>query len=162
MNRDQKELFVTALKQDFEASNASFLISLKGIPVAKIQELRKGLKASGGKLKVAKNRLMKIAVDNVDCAKELTPFLKEQLGVVFSKNDPMMTAKILYKFSKENEKLKLVAGCFESKVIQRDTIVRIANLPSREILLSQICGLLKSSVVKLAQTLDALKEKKSQ
>jgi large subunit ribosomal protein L10 len=161
MNREQKELLVNILKQDFDESNASFLVALQGIPVSKIQELRKGLRSSGGKLKIAKNRLVKIAVKNVPCAQDLTPYLKQQLGVVFSKNDATSVAKVLYSFAKENEKLKIVVGCFESKVLDKKSLERIATLPSREILLAQLCGVLKAPIGKLAQVVDALKEKKS-
>ena len=159
MNRGQKELLVTTLKQDFVGSNASFLIAIKGISVAKIQELRKGLKANGGKLKVAKDRLVKIAIKDISCTQDLTPYLKNQLGVVFSNNDPVAIAKVLYNFSKENEKLKIIAACFESKIIENNSVERIAKLPSREILIAQICGMLKAPVVKLARTVDALKQK---
>lgn len=159
MNRGQKEILVTTLKQDFSESNASFLISLKGISVAKMQVLRKNLKANGGKLKVAKDRLVKIAIKDISCTQDLSPYLKNQLGVVFSNNDPVAVAKILYNFAKENEQLKIVAACFESKIIEKDSIEKIAKLPSREVLIAQICGMLKIPMAKLAIAVDAVKQK---
>jgi large subunit ribosomal protein L10 len=160
VNREQKKLLVNTLSKDFKDSNASFLVMLKGIPVSKIQELRKGLKAKGGNLKVAKARLMKIAVKDVPCAQDLSPFLKDQVGIVFSKQDPISTAKVIYDFAKANENLKIVVGCFETQLYQRDKIERIANLPSREVLLAQLCSVLNAPIVKLAQLADALREKK--
>lgn len=161
MNRGQKELLVNSLKQDFNECNASFLINIQGIPVSKIQALRKDLKSSGGKLKIAKNRLVKLAIKSIPCAQDLTPYLKQQLGVVFSKDDGVSTAKILYDFSQADNKLKIVVGCFESKILEKESLERIAKLPSREILLAQLCAVLKAPVVKLAQLVEALKEKKS-
>jgi len=162
MNREQKELLVSVLKEDFKGCNASFLVTLKGIPVSKIQELRKGLKSNGGTLKVAKTRLMKIAVQGVPCAEGLTPFLKDQLGVVFSNSDSASIAKVIYDFAKVNEKLGVIAGCFESKVINKEYFELIATLPSRDVLLSQLCGVLMASVGNLARALSLVADQKNE
>lgn len=159
MNRQQKELLIDILKQDFVNSDASFIVTLKGIPVSKMQELRKGLKTNGGKLKVAKARLMKLAVKDVPCAQDLSPYLKNQLGIVFSKGDSSSVAKVLYNFSKTNEQLNIIAGCFESKVINKELFEVIATLPSREVLLAQLCGMINAPIAQLAITLNLIVEK---
>lgn len=161
MNREQKELLVNTLKQDFKSNKSSFLVSVEGITVSKVQELRKGLKASGGKLRVAKTRLMKLAVSDVTDAKDLTPYLKKQIGVVFA-NDSLGAAKLLFKFAKDNEKFKIIVGSLDSQIFEKSSLERIAKLPAKEVLLAQLCGVLKAPVAKLAQTVEALREKKAQ
>jgi large subunit ribosomal protein L10 len=156
MNKQQKELQVTELKQDFSTSQASFLISFKGMPVAKMQELRRELSVVEGKLKVAKMRLVKKAVEVDASMKELLPYLKNQLGVVFSKGEAPAVAKVLYLFAKNNETLGLVIGTLDKKLLNKNEIVEIATLPSREMLLAQLCYVLQSSIVQTVMTLDTL------
>ncbi|MDR3646429.1 MAG: 50S ribosomal protein L10 [Candidatus Babeliales bacterium] len=162
MNKQQKELQVTELKQDFLASQASFLISFKGMSVAKMQELRRELTGVNGKLKIAKMRLVKKAVDVEGGMKELIPFLKDQLGVVFSKGDAPAVAKVLHLFSKNNETLGLVIGTLDKKLLNKSEIVEIATLPSREMLLAQLCYVLQSSIIQTVMTLDALATQREQ
>ncbi len=153
MNREQKELLVNTLKKDFIDNKASFLVILKGMPVSKIQELRKDLRYKGGKLKVAKNRLVKLAIKDSECSEDLSGLLKDQLGIVFSK-DITSAAKILYDFSKSNENFKVIAGCVESRLVGSDSLEFMATLPSREVLLAQLCGTLKSPITRLANVLN--------
>lgn len=162
MNKQQKELQVSQLQQDFLSSQASFLISFQGIPVAKLQELRRELGAVDGKLKIAKMRLVKKAVDIDGGMKDLVPFLKNQLGVVFSKGEAPAVAKVLYLFAKKNEKLGLIIGTLDKKLLNKNEIVEIATLPSREMLLSQLCYVLQSSIIQTVMTLDALATQREQ
>ena len=161
MNRQQKELLVNTLKGDFKNSNASFLVMYKGLSVVKMQELRRGLKASGGKLKVAKDRLVKLAIKEIPEAKDLTPFLKDQVGIIFSTGDATGVAKVIYNFAKENEQLGIVAGSFESKIVDKDFVKLIASLPSREVLLAQICGTLNAPITQFTVVVNALLTKLS-
>lgn len=159
MNRQQKELLVEELKQSFASSPASFLVNYRGLSVNKVQSLRKSLRANGGKFKVAKARLMKLAVKDIPGCEDLTPYLHDQLGVVFSSQEPTAVAKALYDFAKENENLAIVAGCFESKIVSKNSIEFIASLPSREVLLSQVAGVLQAPVAQVAVMMNALLQK---
>lgn len=161
MNKQQKELQVDKLKQDFLSSQASFLVSYKGMTVSKMQELRRELRAVGGKLTVAKMRLVKKAVEADSGMQELIPYLKEQLGVVFSKEEAPGVAKVLYTFAKNNEKLGLVIGTLEKKLLNKKDIEFIATIPSREVLLAQLCFTLKASIIQTIMTLDAISKKLS-
>jgi large subunit ribosomal protein L10 len=160
MNRQGKEQVIESLKNDFAKSPASFVVSYKGLTVAQVQELRRSLNGKGGSLKVAKARLMKRAVSGLEGAQDLAPYLKEQIALVFSQKDPSAIAKALVDFAKNNDKLNVVAGSVDSKMMDKKTIQFFASLPSREILLAQLCGVLKAPVAKLAYTLSAVKEQK--
>ncbi|MFZ5954044.1 MAG: 50S ribosomal protein L10 [Candidatus Dependentiae bacterium] len=154
MNRQEKSLVIDTLKNDFEKSQASFLVNYKGLTVAQLQALRKALSSTGSSFKVAKARLVKIAAQDIENAEPLTPFLKEQVGVVFAYKDVSAAAKALHDFAKQNEQCKLVAGCFEAKPLNEEAINRIALLPSREVLLAQVCGTLKAPITGLVVALN--------
>lgn len=160
MNRDQKTEVINSLKGEFSKSKASFVVGYKGLTVKQLQTLRKELRAQKGALKVAKGRLIKRAVQDVPGVNDLAPYCKDQVGVVFVDGEFSIVAKILHTFSKKNNAFRLVAGFFEAKVMPTEMIERIATLPSREILLAQVCGTLKAPISKLVRTIDAVVQKK--
>ena len=156
MNRQQKELVVKSLYNNFSHSQAMFLVGFRGMTVEQIQTLRSRLREKGGVFKVAKVRLMKRAIEDMQDVNMLMPFLKGQVGVVFVSDEPSHVAKVLHDFSKGNEALALVSGCLDSKLLDSATISRIATLPSREILLAQVCGTMKAPVSGLVTALNML------
>lgn len=146
MNRDQKALIVEALKNEFTQNQASFLVGVKGLTVAQMQTLRRELRARGSTLRIAKARLMKRAVDGLSGIDELSPFFKDQVGVVFVSDKISETAKILTDFAKKNVVFHLVAGCVEEHIVPREKILVIASLPPRDVLLAQVCGTIKAPI----------------
>jgi large subunit ribosomal protein L10 len=103
---------------------------------------------------------MKRAAQDSDNAQLLIPYFKDQVGIVFlDKQDPAII-KFLYDFSKDNEALKMVAGSLESKLVDASTLKVLATLPSREVLLAQVCGVIKAPVAKLAFVLQQISNKK--
>lgn len=155
MNRQQKEVVVKQLKDDFRDSQALFVVDYRGLSVTQMQGLRKELREKGGSLKVAKIRLMKRAAVDQDSAELLIPYLKDQLALVFSKEEAPSVAKVLYEFSKENEKLQLVAGTLDSELLTQEQIKSIAKLPSREVLLARVLGSLEAPTAQLILGLNA-------
>ncbi len=171
MNREEKALVIDALKNDFAQSQASFLVGVKGLSVAQVQTLRKGLRTKGGSLRIAKARLMKLAVDGLAGVDEMSPFFKEQVGLVFASTNVADVAKLLTEFAKANEVFRIVAGCVDARVISKDKVAVIATLPPREVLLAQVCGTLKApmssfvnvlniQILRLLWTLQKVGEKK--
>src|SRR3990167_7362188 len=160
MNREQKENTIKDLRQNFLENNASFLINYKGLAVSDLHKLRKQLRGCGAKLKIAKDRLIRIAINDTS-SKELSPYLKQQIAVVFVEKDASAAAKAINDFSKDIQ-LDFIAGIVDSNLFDKAKIIRLASLPSREVLLAQLCGLLNATVSKLARTLVAVSEKKSE
>lgn len=156
MNRQQKESVVDELKNSFITSQALFLVSYKGLSVGQLQSLRTQLRAQGGHLKVAKARLMKRAAEGVDGVQDLNSYFKDQIGVVSATNESPAVANVLHKFSKQHEALKLVVGCLDSHVISQGDIVRIANLPSKEVLLAQVCAGIQAPIAGFVNVLNVL------
>lgn len=148
MNRQQKEQVVGCLKDKFAISGASVIVQYKGLTVKEMRDLRKQLREQGGALQVAKARLMKRAVADVEITQDLTPFLKNQIGMVFSKKSENAQAvlKVLSDFSKNNGALSIVAGCVQDRVFDSASLVRIASLPPKEVLLAQAIGTIQAPV----------------
>jgi large subunit ribosomal protein L10 len=147
MNRQEKELQIQSLKNDFKKSHATFLVGVQGLTVSQIQELRKNLRAQNGVMRIAKNTLSKIASHEIPEVNELAPYFKKQIALVFAMGDSPAVAKVLYTLSQQNEKIDIVAGCFESHVINKDMIKFLGSLPPRPVLIAQVCGVIKAPLV---------------
>ncbi len=158
MNRQEKELIIKDLKDSFSASPASFLVGYKGLTVAEVQTLRRKLREQGGVFKVTKARLMKRAAEGVAGAQELSPYFKEQIAVVFARKEITPIAKTLVDFAKENKGLSVVVGSAEHEFLDSSAIKFMASLPSREVLLAQLCGVLMAPVASLARVVNSIKE----
>ncbi len=156
MNREQKEAVIQSLKENFTSKPALFLVGYKGLTVAQIQSLRNELRQKGGTFKVAKTRLMKRAADGVEGADVLISFFKEQVALVFADQEPPAVAKVLKDFSNQHNKLQLVAGVFEQKLLDKEAITLIASLPPKEVLLAQVCGAIKAPISGLVGVLNML------
>ncbi len=162
MKKQQKQATIESLEARFSKSQAAFLVNCQGLSVLQLKTLRFALDDKGGSLKVAKNRLAKLALKNVSDCQGLSPLLVGQLAYVFSEGEITSVAKVLVDFAKNNAKLKVVAGCSESKIYDAKSVVLLAALPSREVLLSQLCGVLNTPVVLFALAVKAIAEKKAQ
>ena len=149
MNRQQKEATVQALKEQFSQSSATFIVGYRGLSVVQMQGLRSLLRKDGATLKIAKARLLKRAVGDLEDADALTPYLKDQIGIVFASDESPMVAKALSSFAKDNNALQLIVGRFDGQLFDHQGVMRIATLPSKEVLLAQLCGTLQAPITRL-------------
>ena len=129
-----------------------------GLTVGQMQQLRRRLREKGGALKIAKMRLVRRALAHVDGAEGLLSHCKNQLGVVFAYDSAEVSgiAKALKDFSKKNEALGLVVGCVDAQLLDAMAISRIASLPSKEVLLAQVCGTLNAPLTSLVCGLNSI------
>jgi large subunit ribosomal protein L10 len=151
MNRQEKDLVISNLRQSFQDSNAAFLVQYQGLSVEDLQALRKGLKQSEGALRVAKARLMKRAAEGLPGAQDMIPEFKNQVALIFARGESPAVAKVLYDFAKDHEKLKLIAGTMEEQLLDENSIKVLASLPPRDMLLAQLCGTLQAPISNLAR-----------
>jgi len=158
MNRQQKEMVVELFNKNFSTSKGSFFVDYSGLTVAQMQQLRTQLREKGGSLKVAKMRLVKRSLGGVSGFDALVSHCKNQIGVVFAQDAAEVSgvAKTLYDFSKKNEKFGLVVGCMDARLLDKEAIVRIASLPSKEVLLAQVCGTLNAPISGLVYGLNGI------
>ncbi len=161
MNRQQKSDVVQSLSEKFNAAEASFVVNCQGLAVQQMQELRLSLGAKNSELCVAKNRLVRIAIEQNPAVVILKDALVGQNAIVFAKSDLTAVAKILYDFAQANEELKLVAGTYSSRLLDKNAICSLAKLPSRDILLAQLFGTMKAPITGLAVVLQQIIEKQN-
>ena len=157
MARPDKAAAVAELTEDFRSASATVLTEYRGLTVTSMKELRRSL-GSETKYSVVKNTLTKIAAKNagVDLSEDL---LVGPSAIAFVKGDPIDAAKSLKDFQKENPFLVIKGGIFEGKAVTTAEIMKLADLESREVLLSKLAGAMKGTMAKAARTLDALRLK---
>lgn len=153
MNREQKAAVVASLKNSFNASKASFLVKYQGLTVEQMQNLRAELRPQGGSLKVTKARLMKLASEGNPGAEVMAPYYKDQVGVVFALQEAPAVAKVLNDFSKKHPALSIIAGSYDAVLLDKSDVQKFATLPSKEVLLAQVCGTLNAPIAGLARAL---------
>jgi len=158
MNRQEKEAVIRSIKDEFKNSKSSFVVGMQGMTVGAVQGLRKSLRLKGGSLKVAKNTLLKIAVRS-SALEDLASYFKDQIAVIFVNKDITGIAKILDRAAKENEKLTIIAGSIDKRVIDQSKIKFLASLPSDEIVKAQFCGALKGPLTKFAYVLNQVRSR---
>jgi len=156
MNRQEKQSVIVELKNSFSTSQAAFVVGIHGLNVVQMQSIRRSVHQQGGKMLLAKNSLMEIASREISGAKDLSPYFKDQVALVFAPTEPAVIAKILADMAKEQELLKLVAGYVDAQLIDSSTILVLSKLPSREVLLAQLFGTLKAPMAAYVSTLNQL------
>ena len=151
MNREQKEIVVKELDQIFSESGVVIVAHYSGLTVADMSELRIRMRNSGSSVKVAKNRLSKIALDGKPNA-GLIDFLQGQTVLLFSE-DPLAAVKVAVKFSEEYEKLSIIGGSLGEEILNLEGIKTLSKMPSRDELIASIAGCIGAPASDLAQYL---------
>ncbi|MBU4274856.1 50S ribosomal protein L10 [Patescibacteria group bacterium] len=148
LTKDQKKKTIEDLKEKIKQQKSVVFIDFSKVNSKDIFALRRKLKEVGCILKVAKKTLLKIAFGDEN--KEIWQKIKEntpgQLAIVLSTKDEISGAKITDKFSKESENVKILGGIFETKFIDKNQVLAIAQLPSKEELLARLVGSLSAPV----------------
>ena len=169
--RTERNTVIEKLEHDFNEAKGIFLADNNKINVEKVTSLRANFRKAGVTYVVVKNKLAQNAVKRIG-KDDLAPFFKGPTAVAFSKVDSVAPAKIIRDFQKENKDLLGVKVSYvDGALYNAGETLRLADIPSREVLLSQLLGCLQAPMGKLAGslsgilskfvgTLNALKEKK--
>jgi len=147
---EDKQVMVSELKETLSQSQLAVVIDYKGLSVAEITDLRKRLLPTGAVCKVAKNTLMRIAVEGDPNWEPMTKFLKESSAFVLVKDDVAGALKAYQDFQKAAKKTELRGGVMEGRALTQDEVKAIADLPSKEQLMAQIAGAINGVATKLA------------
>ena len=153
MDRAAKKEQVTALNGVFKDANVVVVAHYSGLTVAQMQTLRKQMRQAGAAVKVAKNRLAKIALEGTDVA-SIAPLLKGPTLIAFS-NDPVAAPKVANDFAKANEKFVILGGAMGKTVLDPNGVKALAALPSLDELRAKIVGLIQAPATKIAQVIQA-------
>ena len=173
MPTDKKLQIVENVSQKFKDSDSVYFTNYTGMNVSQATKLRSSFRENSVDFIVAKNTLVKIAAKNAGLGEKFDDFLRGQIAIAYSSKDPTAPAKVIKEFLKENEGcLEVVGLYFEGEIYDPSKYNELANLPSKEELLSKliggfnypmsnIVGLLNSSMSKVAALLNSLKNLKS-
>lgn len=137
MKRAEKTAFVEEIRQNIAGTPLVVLTDFKGSTVAQMEQLRRACEPAGLSFRVVKNTLTRRAIDGTGM-EGLSPFLKGNTGLLLSGEDPIAAAKLIREESKKNEKLIIKAGFFEGDVLDAKGVALVADLPSREELLTML------------------------
>jgi len=153
MTKAEKEAFVAEFQERLGRAEAIFLTDFTGLDVKAMTSLRSRLKKAGGEYLVVKNRLVKRAFADIG-APDISRFLVGPTGVVFGDDDVVAAARTVTEFAKDNGDLPVFkVGVLESSVLDPVQIERVASMPPRGELLSQVAGVLGGPMAGLAGAL---------
>ncbi|REE68859.1 LSU ribosomal protein L10P [Paenibacillus taihuensis] len=153
-----KEAAVAEITTKLRESSATVVADYRGLNVAQVTELRKQLREANVEFQVLKNSLVRRATAQAELS-ELDSVLAGPTAIAFSKDDAVAPAKILADFAKKNDALKLKGGVVEGQVFDADQIKALADLPSKEGLLSMLLSVLQAPMRNFALAVKAVAEK---
>jgi large subunit ribosomal protein L10 len=148
VERAEKREFVTELNEVFKASGSVVVARYAGITVAQMNDLRTKMRAAGGTVKVAKNRLAKIALQGTE-SEGMSDLFQGQTLIAYS-NDPMIAPKVAMDFAKTNDKLVVLGGAMGSTTLDAEAVKSLATLPSLDELRAKLLGLLAAPATRVA------------
>ena len=155
---EQKQEAVNVIASKIAGSSSTVVADYRGLNVAQVTELRKQLREAGVEFQVLKNSLVRRATEGTELS-ALHEVLTGPTAVAFGGEDAVAPAKILNDFAKKNDALKLKGGIVEGKVVGAEEIKALAELPSREGLLSMLLSVLQAPVRNFALAVKAVGEK---
>ncbi|MFS8650350.1 MAG: 50S ribosomal protein L10 [Caldibacillus sp.] len=158
---EKKKQIVEEITEKLQNSVSTVIVDYRGLTVAEVTELRKQLREAGVEFKVYKNTLMRRAAEQAGLA-DLNEALVGPSAVAFSAEDVIAPAKILNNFAKEHEDLEIKIGVIEGKVASKEEVKAIAELPSREGLLSMLLSVLQAPIRNFALAVKAVSEQKEE
>ena len=153
MDRAEKRELVTGLNDAFKGAGSVVVAHYAGITVAQMNDLRSKMRAAGGTVKVAKNRLAKIALQGTD-SEGIQKLFKGQTLIAYS-NDPIAAPKVASDFAKGNEKLIILGGSMGQTALNADGVKALATLPSLDELRAKIVGMIQTPATRIATIVNA-------
>lgn len=153
MPKPEKLEAVATVREKLSRSKSVIVTDYRGLTVAQMTDLRSRLRKEGVEYKIVKNRLAKIALREAGMD-DMDDYLKGTTALAFGIKDPVGPAKVLTAYAKDNEKLKIIGGLMDNQRLNTVAIGELAQLPSREVLLSRLLGSITSPVQKLAYGLN--------
>ncbi|MER3447027.1 MAG: 50S ribosomal protein L10 [Candidatus Dadabacteria bacterium] len=158
LSKAQKQELVREFNERFRSNPSLFVVEYKGLSVKDMEKLRRHLKKAGADFRVTKNTLLKIASHETDVEK-IKDLFDGPTAVAICREDPVSVARVFTESVKELPVLKLKGGIVEGRIIGIDEVSKLSQLPSREVLLAQLLGLLSSPISNFMGTLMELQRR---
>lgn len=151
MERAEKAELVTELQSSFKDAGSIVVARNTGLTVADLEALRRQMKAAGGTVKVAKNRLAKLALKDTDNA-DISALFTGPTVLAFAK-DPITAPKVAAAFADKNQKFEILGGAMGSTGLDADRVKALATMPSLDQLRATLAGMLKQPATRIASIL---------
>ena len=151
MSKAQKKNYITEMRRFFDGNESVLVTHYQGLTVLQLDALRSEMRKHGIMFKITKNRITKLALEKSKC-KDLAKLFNGPTAVAFSK-DAITSAKILTKFSKDHQNLKILGGIMGSELLKEEDVMKIATLPTLDEARAKIGGILKSPAQKIISIL---------
>lgn len=148
MEKAEKREFVTELNGVFQAAGSVVVAHYAGVTVAQMNDFRSKMRAAGGTVKVAKNRLAKIALQGTE-SEGMSDLFKGQTLIAYSA-DPITAPKVLVDFAKTNDKIIVLGGTMGSTTLNADAVRSLATLPSLDELRSKLLAMIQTPATRIA------------
>ena len=153
MKRAEKVANVEALSGDFAKASVAVLAEYRGLTAGQMNKLRRAVREANGRCRVAKNRLAKRAIGESRYA-PLGDMLKGPTALIIGFKDPVAIAKLAVKLADEMPKLAIKGAVLDGQVMPAAGVKALAELPSREVVLAQLLGLIQAPATQLLRTLN--------
>jgi large subunit ribosomal protein L10 len=153
LDRAAKTELVSTLGEIFKSTKVVVVAHYSGLTVAQMQTLRRQMKQAGASVKVAKNRLARIALECSEVA-SIAPLLKGPALIAFS-GDPIAAPKVAVDFAKTNERFVILGGAMGTTALDPNGVKALAALPSLDELRAKIIGLIQAPATKIARVITA-------
>lgn len=153
MDRAQKAEFITSFRDSIKDAGAIVVAHYAGLSVSEMENLRVQMKQADGHVKVAKNRLAKLALEQTENA-DISDLLVGQTVLVYSQ-DPVAAPKVAVKFAKDNENFVILGGAMGATGLDQDGVKALASVPSLDELRATIAGMIVRPAAKIATVLQA-------
>ncbi len=148
MERAEKREFVTEMKQALDGAGSIVVAHYTGLTVANMTELRADMRAAGGTVKVAKNRLVKLALEGTD-AEGMSDLFQGQTLIAYAE-DPVAAPKAASEYAKKNDKLVILGGTMGATNLDADGVKSLASMPSLDELRAKIVGMVNTPAQRIA------------
>lgn len=155
---EQKQVIVNEIKEKLEKATSAVLVDARGLTVEQDTALRKKLREAGVDYKVYKNTMMNFAVQGTQF-EGLKDYFEGPSAIAICYEDPTVAASIMNKFMKDAKQLEFKAGVIEGVCYDAKGMAAVADIPSREVLLSKLLGSFKSPMASFARVIKAIAEK---
>ena len=153
--KEEKQKDIESLRQDLQAARNVFVTGYEKLRVNQDFELRKTVRAAGGKYRVIKNNIAELAAEGTPSA-DVLKGLRGMTSLVYTTADPVALAKALTTYARTNPTFTFKAGLVEGRVIDIGAISDLANMPSKEEILSRLLFLINAPAQRLAQVINAV------
>ncbi|MGB3390673.1 MAG: 50S ribosomal protein L10 [Pseudaminobacter sp.] len=153
MDRAEKREFVTGLNEVFASTGSVVVAHYAGLTVANMNDLRSKMRAAGGTVKVAKNRLAIIALQGTE-SEGMKDLFKGQTLIAYA-DDPVAAPKVAADFAKGNDKLVILGGAMGAATLDADGVKALATMPSLDELRAKIVGMIQTPATRIAAVVNA-------